>query len=583
MKRKLGLAAALVAALLLIVVVSACRQGKTYRADRFDVDILVQENGSATVTETVTLAFRGGPFTYAFREIPTGRTDGIGRLAVYEDGRPCAVGQGPGQYEAKVKGNALRVTWHFAPTENMARTFVLTYQVRGLIRQEGPQDALRWAAIPAQHDYGITQAQVVVRLPGGVGPLGGARVLQGHAQPGILGRQVSFLADEIEPNEPLAIGIWFPHGQLQGVPPAWQQKQMEQASYSPLWIGLASIVLVLGLAGVGWSWWRHGRRRVAARVGATEVPPGDLAPGLAAALLHNGASLACAVATLFDLARRGVLAIEEQAATGGGRQRARFALRLLALPQHLQPFEELTLQVAFREAPPPGSKPAGKRPDRAALGILLAEGWPVSLKEAAAGLRAGRRQLIQAHDAELYERGLFARERDRIRRRFFAAGAGALVAAGLSVAVPVGWGGLFGPWPLLVTAALATTGILALAAGGATSRWTVAGEEAAAQWRAFERYLRQLERGPAQPDRAELLARYLAYALAFGRGDHWARRMAAADAPPPPWFQALSEEADRDARSAAFVALVAAASATGSSGAAAAAGGAAGGGASGAG
>ena len=44
---------------------------KSYYAERFDVQIDIQENGSAIITETVEFHFSGDPFTFAFREIST--------------------------------------------------------------------------------------------------------------------------------------------------------------------------------------------------------------------------------------------------------------------------------------------------------------------------------------------------------------------------------------------------------------------------------------------------------------------------------------------------------------------------------
>ncbi len=585
MRRRLGMATGLLAAALLALAIAGCQRNKSYRAERFDVDMLLYDDGSATITETVTFAFRGGPFTYAFRAIPNRETDGISGLAVYEDGRAYSVGREPGQYQVQPQGGELRVTWHFPRTENQARTFVLSYHVAGLIRQEGAQDALRWTAVPSQHDYGISQSQVVLRLPARVGPPDGARVLDGHAQPGILGRQVSFLASEIEPNQPLAVGVWFPHGQFQGVPPAWQARAQAQAARARLWLALAALILAIGLAGALWAWRRYGREPVATVRGPLVAPPGDLAAGLSGGLLHNGAILADAVATLFDLSRRGVLAVQEiegRALGGPG-----FAFRLLAAPAELRPFEEYTLQMAFLDAIA-GGRRLGRRerqallqPDRNSLEGLLAEGRTVELGQAARSLQANWRRLARLYDGELYERGLFVANRDRIRGRLIAAGLAVMALGVLTVAVPAVWEALFGPWPLLVTAALLLAGLALLLAGVLTARRSVAGEQAAEEWKAFRRHLRQMARGRPQPDQAALFEGYLPYALAFGLGRGWAHQMKALGLAAPTWFRALQAEAA--AQSAAFIAMMAAASAGAQSSGGAAAGGAAGGGASGAG
>ncbi|MCL6432564.1 MAG: DUF2207 domain-containing protein [Anaerolineae bacterium] len=586
MLRKLLPLCGLPAAVLLVAVLCACRPAKSYRAERFDVDIAVESGGAATITETVVFAFRNGPFTYVYREVPLRRTDGIEVLAAGEEGRAYAPGSGPGQYQVRQKGKSLRVTWRFDPTENAARTFVLAYRVRGLIRQEGVRNALRWAALPADHDYGITAAQVTVRLPEQVGPVAGAEVLAGHGQVGVLGRNVSFLAEQVERDQPLTIAIWFPHGQIGGVPPLWQQRELAQAARAPLWIAGAGLIVVAAVGGAVWAWSRYGRVRVPGKVGAVTAPPDDLPPGLASALVHAGARPADIVATLFDLSRRGVLAVEAGEPAGLLRRRPSFAFRLRTLPEALPPFEELTLWVAFAPRPEGrlsrAQRAALAQPDRAALERVAAGSGAVPMERLGESLRAKHSLLERAYDAELYGRGLFDRGRDRIRGTWMAVG---LVLFGLgvgSIAVPVLWGELFGPWPLLVAGALILTGLGLVLLGSAASRRTEVGEQAARSWEAFRRHLRGMARGRPRPEEAGLLEAYLPYALAFGLGPRWARQWQAAGVSVPAWFRTLGEQAEAGRETGAFVALIAAASASSATGGAVA-GGAAGGGASGAG
>ena len=560
MGRKRGPIAALAAALLVVLLALGCQRGKSYRAERFDVDVTLRADGVATITETVIFSFQGGPFTYAFREIPTRRTDGIEGIAVYEDGNPYTLGSGPGQYQVQRRGDDLRVTWHFAPTQNTTRTFTLSYRVTGLIRQEGGEDALRWAAIPPDHDYPVLRSRVVVRLPEAIGPLRRVEVLAGRAQFEVLAGQATFLATQIERDRELTVGVWFPHGQLAGVPPAWQARQLAQAARAPLWVALSGAVLLLGLAASVWAWRRYAHEPVLVPAVTITAPPTALAPGLAAALVHNGATQTHILATLYDLARRGAISIEETEASGGRRPRRRFALRQASYPADLDPFEKATLEAAFARADPQDPR--------------------LSLSEAVRGLLRGASALQRQMNAALYEQGLFGRERDRVRRGFLIAGGLVLLLAAASVAIPVVWGALYGAWPLLLTAALILVSVVVLGLGLSVARRTVAGEQDAAHWRAFRRHLEQLARGRAAPASLGELEAYLPYAAAFGLGERWARRLPA----PPAWFRALEQEVRAGTDGAAFVAVIAAASASTSAGAGgAAAGGAAGGGASGAG
>jgi len=588
MMRKLGLVTALVAAMLLLLVTAACSSKKSYRAERFDVDIVVHENGSATITETVTFAFQGGPFTYAYRDIPLDRTDSISGFALSEGERVYAPGSGENQFEVRRDGDSQRVTWRFSPTENAARTFVLTYQVAGLIRQEGAQDALRWTALPPKHDYGITQSQVLVRLPENVGPLAGAQVLEGHAQPGILGRQVTFQANQVERNQGLAIGIWFPHGQVQGVPPAWQRTQLEQARWAPLWGGLAGLVAILALVGCIVVWRRWGHEPVAVTQSILMAPPSDLPVGLAGALVHNGARLPDMLATLLDLGRRGAFAVEETEPSGARQRKPGYAIRLLALPADLRPFEVWTLYAAALKAATgrtqlsKAERAAGATADRTVLEGLAAAGTRIPLAEVSAGLRNNCSALQRVYDGELYALGLFDHKRDRLRRIPIIAGVALFALAVASIAAFAFWARFFGAWPALLTLALLGSGLAMLLVGLACARRSAEGEQAATDWHAFRRHLQQLARGRAHADQVGLFERYLPNAVAFGLEHRWARQMAAIGAPLPAWFRSLGQEAS--AQFSSFIVMIAAISAASHGGAGGAgAAGAAGGGASGAG
>ncbi len=125
---------------------------KSYSADRFDVDLAVQPDGSLVVTETVDFRFEGGPFTFVFRDLAFNEIDGIDRLQASMDGEVLPQGTGPGQVEIQAD-DPLKVTWHLPPTSDAAHSFGLVYRVQGALRQLDDADALFWRAIPEEHDY----------------------------------------------------------------------------------------------------------------------------------------------------------------------------------------------------------------------------------------------------------------------------------------------------------------------------------------------------------------------------------------------------------------------------------------------
>ena len=82
----------LVFLLLIVSVSTVSAQDKSYSAEKFDVDITIQEDGSLLVTETVTFLFVGDPFTFVFREIEGDFSDVIVNLEAKVDGDTCSIG-----------------------------------------------------------------------------------------------------------------------------------------------------------------------------------------------------------------------------------------------------------------------------------------------------------------------------------------------------------------------------------------------------------------------------------------------------------------------------------------------------------
>src|SRR5947208_1027865 len=134
---------------LLLALLPLHADAKDYWAERFDSRIEVAYGGALRVTETVRLRFEDGPFTQFFREIPSRLTDGIAVVSSTMDDEALAPGDQAGQFQVR-SGSSLRVTWHFAPVSHATHVFVLTYVVRGVVRQGDGADTVAWRAFPTQ-------------------------------------------------------------------------------------------------------------------------------------------------------------------------------------------------------------------------------------------------------------------------------------------------------------------------------------------------------------------------------------------------------------------------------------------------
>ncbi len=532
------------------------QRGKTYSADQFNVDLVVQPDGSAQVTERVTFRFEGGPFTFAFRTLPTRYTDGITNLDLREDERPYTLGgTAPGQYTLTQTRDGLDVRWTFEPTSDATRTFTLSYLVKGVMRAEQGQAALRWGALPPNHEYPISESLVTVEFPSGT-VIERAQILKGDGLLQSVENRVFAQAVGVGRNDELVVGAWTPLDAFTGVPPQWQveQEARDVSLRRQLSYGVMIAMLIFGIGLPALFLWRS---RVPAhppvsRDEPVTAPPEGLRPAQVAALTDHeaGASLG----TLLDLARRGVVEIRELPAQGRW-GKPQFEFVLLQPNAALEPFERSILDAAFARADQP---------------------YRVAMKDLARGLQKARGSINQTLVADLTERGLLDPARMQTKRRFYVAAAVLFVVGVVVGALALLVGPIAIP-PLLAFWALA---LVAFWLGASLSRRSAAGAVMAAGWSTFEKYLKQAMAGKAAitPDRLEP---YLPYAAAFGLERKWIRRFAPAGVGIPAWFHAVS--ATPDASFAIFAAAISSASSSAGASAGAAGAGAAGGGASGAG
>jgi len=564
-----------VVALVCMVWAGPALAAKDYGAERFDVVLDLQPDGSLVVTETVRFRFEGGPFTYVFRDLAYTEIDEIDLLQAGMDGEVLPQGTGPGQVEV-VAGRPLKVTWHFAPTSDSAHEFVLTYRVQGAIRQEAGADTLIWRAIPEDHDYDIERSTITLRYPASASLVGTPELAGAVANQGSDDGQVQWAAAGIGADASLVVTARFSPGSLVEAPPHWQagaiERQQQAARAVPAGLAAGLLTLAVGLAALAAFLTRWRRKGVARSVPLVQqtTPPDQAPPGLAVRLVGSGSP---ALATLFDLAGRGLLRIQQ---TGKGWLTGKkYSLERLPSDVELRPHEEGLLRALFEEK-------------RGEMGDSL----PLSQ---VAG-RLGRRDkwTREPLDQELEDTGWLDPQRKAARTRLMVVAIVAIlvggavmmagfILAGSAAARGAGTALTLGAVVAGVGVALSLLGLGALIAYAAFSPLTEQGKMAAASWKSFGAYLKDVARGRQFVAGEATFERYLPFAAGFGVGEQWARHFQKEGyAEIPAWFRTL--EAD-GADFGAIVAVMAAANASVSSadGGAAGAAGASGGGASGAG
>lgn len=562
--------------LVLALAAGAELPGKSFRVEKFDVLVQIQPDASLLVTETQLFAFTGGPFTHVHRELSAANTDGITVVAAARDGQPVKEGAGL----EIVRPRSPIVRWRFEPVYDARHEFTLTYRVLGALRKEGGRDLLVWTAIPRNRTYRIMEASVEVRYPPGMTPtrepsIPGARVEWKQGE----GSAVASLRS-IPGERAVTLSVGFPYGTLLSTPPTWQRRDEERdhhlAEAAPAGLLAAAAALALGLL---WALRVRGPRSPVAGpsgqpTAAAGGPPSALPPAIAGRLAYGVSSPAGPLiqATLFDLARRGVLRIEQG-------EKRRFGGPEFLVHRQMEggegaAHERSLLETLF------GGKGSGGR--------------PVRLSQFAGAVAKGGGAFEAALRSDMFAAGLLDRERLGRRTRAVSAG-GALVALGLILAVigsvalaallrSAEWNGL----PLATAAVGTGAGLLMAGLGGIVAAFNVspltgAGEMAAWPWKGFARYLADITRGRHPHCDGAIFDLYLPYAAAFGLAAPWASFFKRRGGTPIPEWLRLTQEAADGGEAAVMVACITASTAGTDASCAASVAGASGGGSSGAG
>lgn len=537
---------------------------KSYSADRFDVDVVVQDDGSLLVTERLTLRFVDGPFTYVYRHLPAEYTDGIDVISASVDGVLLSEGKEAGQVEITGR-DPVKVTWHFAPTTDSTRTFDLTYRVWGVIRKESDADVLIWQALPDDYEYSIAASTIRVTYPETVSLLGAPEVQKGVATVEQSAHMVTFDARDLKPNSILIVALRFGAGNLIDAPPQWQTRGTSSNSSGLVLsiIGATVVALFVIMVAVFVS-----RARVPSSArGETPLtlPPSDLPPALAGVLMRNGNAdtgwaWPYALGTCFDLAKRGVISIEEARRTSWLQGRD-FVFRLNAATASLRPHERGVVEMLF-------SDKSGLQSE-------------VRLSKLQNTLYRRLKPFSESLKTECASLGIFDVERQHRRNALMVWG-GLLMFLGIAlIVVAAVLISSLGALPLLAAIGVSVSGMVLMIVGASLSALSVDYQQTALEWKSFAKYLGDVTRRRDTLLHRDQFEGYLPYAAAFGLAEPWSRYLKKhEDVEVPAWFRALSAD---DGGRTAFVAMMAASGSAGGTGASGGAGGAAGGGASGAG
>lgn len=519
----LGLAAA-ITLLVGVLVPAAEAQDKRLYWENYDVDITVQPDGALRVKELQELVFTSGTFTYGIRHIPTEFLARISNVQVSEaDGTVYQQSDSgePYTFSTSEAGGEFNIRYNFPPTSDASRTMVLEYTVDGALLYYPDGDQLVWKAVPADPNIPIQHASVTIHLPAGAtvdnydatGPRGEAELIDG-------GQGVRFETTEPMRGGPdFAVRVQWPTGIVAGSPSSWQQQMDFEDRWTPVFdvaaLSLSLFLLVVGPLLLYLLWYRKGRD-IPVKLPAEWIPepPSDLPPGMVGTLIDERADTKDVIATLVDLAHRGVLAIQEEKTPGflGIGEKRDFIYHLEDPSRPMRPYEKDLIDKLFD----------GDQEKRLSD---LRDKFFVHMDKLQSAL----------YEATVAE-GYFVSNPERVRTTYGVLGVIALVVtAVIGCLVLITLTTLTG-FAVCIPAALGVSAIGLVILARYMPRKTAQGAEEAAKWLAFKRYMQDLEKYTKVEEATAIFDKYLPYAIAFGLEDSWIAKFARVDAPPPPWY-----------------------------------------------
>ena len=408
--------------------------------------------------------------------------------------------------------------------------YTVEYVVRGALNAFEEHDELYWNAIGSDWDVRIERPSVTVRAPAAItaqacfaGPAGSSLPCEA------LGRGEGADAATMTAGHPaglaayhaLTVVVGLEKGAVTSTGPVLEERWTLRRTLTPtpLTGSLAALVLLPGLAAVGWLVGTRGRdRRYAGLtpgivdptsaaadepvplVGAGAVavrftPPEGLRPGQVGTLLDEQANLLDVTATIVDLAVCGHLRIEELPRRGWFSSRDWRLVRLAGGQGELRPYEQLLYDGLFETG------------DEVLLSSLK--------KQFVARLQKVQSALYD----EVAGAGWFRGRPDKVR--------GLWQAGGFVLAFGGGWLTFALSRQLHwapVGIAVMLVGVALFILGRQMPARTARGSAVLAQARGFREYIRTAEAEQLRFEEGQdVFSRYLPFAVVFGEAKRWVR------------------------------------------------------------
>ncbi|HLV85474.1 MAG TPA: DUF2207 domain-containing protein [Candidatus Sulfotelmatobacter sp.] len=503
--------------LAVILVLAAPLAAKSWRVSDFHDSIDIAQDGSAVVTERISVAFVG-EWHGIYRQIPIEYPGPNGtNYELYLHVLRVSDGEGGDlKYDSSISHGERNLKIFIPGAVDTTKTVEIAYEVRNGMRFFESHDEFYWNVTGNDWPVPIDHATAAVRFPDSATGSLSAQAFTGvygsaerDASSKIVGPEANF-----ETNNPLpmrgglTIDVYIPKGILRE-PGAITRFFWFVGGNPVLFLPLVTLAVMFTL------WWYKGRDPdPGMSVAPMYEPPPGISPAEAGTLLDDTIHPRDITSTMVDLAVRGYIKIEETEDKGLLFTHKDYVFHLLKplsalTDQTLVPHERVMLENVFA---------GGQEARLSSLKNRFYTAVPIIRQDIMAALKNKGIYLLDPESANGYN-----------------------VVAVFVILIPfglfqyLGWANFFSSAPLLVASALTAALIWWLFARVMTAK-TLKGSRVRIAVLGFQEFMNRVDGERLKLMPPTTFEKYLAYAMALGVEHHWAQAFAGIVKDPPTWY-----------------------------------------------
>ena len=500
------------------MVLPGAASAKSWRVADFHTDITVERDGSALVTERISLVFVG-EWHGIYRKIPIEYPGPSGsNYELFLEVRSVTDGSGGKlKHESSVSNGFRQLKIYVPDAVDAERTVVIAYTVRNATRFFKDYAEFYWNVTGNDWPVPIDHASATVHFPG---PAAGS--LRAQAFTGVYGStqrdatatvdgaDVHFeTTDALPMRGGLTIDVYIPQGILRE--PSALTKFLWFLGGNP--VLFLPLVTLLGMLLV---WWYKGRDPdPGMSVAPMYEPPPGISPAEAGTLLDDSIHPRDITSTMVDLAVRGYIRIEETAEKVLLFTHKDYVFHLLRPREQwgpdLAPHERVMLENVFA---------GGEQTRLSSLKNRFYSAVPIIREDIMSALKTKGIYLLDPDSANGYS-----------------------IAAAIGILVPfaifqyMGWANFFSSIPLLILCVAISAVIWWLFARVMTAK-TLKGARTRIAVLGFQEFMNRVDAERLKVMPTTTFEKFLPYAMALGVEHHWAQAFVGIVKDPPQWYVA---------------------------------------------